>query len=45
MNGTTSGGVSGSYVELVDVKSGVYAIVAGGLIGSGTVVTPFSAGV
>jgi hypothetical protein len=45
MNGTTSGGVAGSYVELTDVKSGVYVITAGGLIGSGTVVTPFSAGV
>jgi len=45
MNGTTQGGVIGSYVELTDVDAGIFAITTGGLIGSGTVVTPFSAAV
>jgi len=45
MNGTTKGGVAGSYVELTDVETGIFVITAGGLIGSGTVVTPFSAAV
>ena len=45
MNGSTKGGVAGSYVELTDVETGIFVITAGGLIGSGTVVTPFSAAV
>jgi len=45
MNGTTTGGVAGSYVEIIDVATGIFVITAGGLIGSGTVATPFSAAV
>ena len=45
MNGSTSGGVAGSFVRLQDVASGIFVITGGGLIGSGTVVTPFSASV
>ena len=45
MNGTTQGGIAGSYVELTDVETGIFAITTGGLIGSGTVITPFSAAV
>lgn len=45
MNGTTTGGIAGSYFELTDVASGIFAITGGGLIGSGTVATPFSAAV
>jgi hypothetical protein len=45
MNGSTKGGVAGSYVELTDVETGIFVITSGGLIGSGTVVTPFSAAV
>lgn len=41
MNGTTSGGVSGSYIELEDVQPGTWRVAAD-LNGSGTVVTPFS---
>ena len=42
MNGTTTGGVAGSYVEIIDVAAGVF-FVRGSLVGSGTVATPFSA--
>ncbi len=45
MNGTTQGGIIGSFVQLQDVATGIFVITAGGLIGSGTVVTPFSAAV
>jgi len=45
MNGTTTGGVAGSFVRLQDVASGIFVITGGGLIGSGTVATPFSAAV
>ena len=44
MNGTTTGGIAGSYVEIIDVATGVF-FVRGALIGSGTVATPFSAAV
>ncbi len=42
MNGSTTGGLVGSYVELTDVAAGVWLVHAV-LIGSGTVATPFSA--
>lgn len=41
MNGTTQGGLEGSYIELEDVAPGVYRVKAD-LVGSGTCVTPFS---
>lgn len=41
MNGTTTGGVKGSYIELEDVLPGVWRVAAD-LNGSGTVATPFS---
>jgi len=44
MNGTTQGGLAGSYVEIMDVAAGVF-VVRANLLGSGTVVTPFSAAV
>jgi len=44
MNGSTTGGLAGSYVQITDVATGVF-LVTGALIGSGTVATPFSAAV
>lgn len=44
MNGSTQGGVAGSYVEVMDLASGVF-IVRANLLGSGTPITPFSAAV
>lgn len=44
MNGSTQGGVAGSYVEITDVASGVF-VVRANLLGSGTPITPFSAAV
>lgn len=44
MNGSTTGGVKGSYVELSDVSSGVWKL-SGSLICTGTEATPFSAAV
>ena len=41
MNGTTSGGVAGSWVRITAMKSLKYAV-EGFLLGSGTVVTPFA---
>jgi hypothetical protein len=41
LNGTTTGGIAGSFFTLVGVSSGVY-LVQGTLIGSGTVATPFA---
>lgn len=41
MSGTTTGGVKGSYVELVDVASGQW-LVSGALVSVGAEVTPFS---
>lgn len=40
-NGTTQGGLIGSYIELEDAAPGVWRVAAD-LNGSGTVVTPFS---
>lgn len=42
MNGSTTGGLIGSVVELVDIASGVWAVSAS-LTGSGVAATPFSA--
>lgn len=44
MNGSTTGGVKGSYVVLQDVASGVWEV-SGGLVSTGTETTPFSAAV
>lgn len=44
MNGTTTGGVQGSHVELQDVASGVWRV-SGALVSTGTEATPFSAAV
>ena len=44
MNGSTQGGVAGSYVEIMDVASGIF-VVRANLLGSGTPITPFSAAV
>ena len=41
MNGSTQGGLAGSYIELEDVAAGVWRVKAD-LAGSGTAVTPFS---
>ena len=42
MNGTTTGGIIGSYIELTDASTGFWQL-SGGLIASGTVASPFSA--
>lgn len=42
MNGSTQGGLAGSYVELTDIAAGDW-LVSAILVGSGSVVTPFSA--
>lgn len=44
MNGSTTGGVAGSYVELKDVATGDWLVTAY-LVGSGSPATPFSAAV
>ncbi len=45
LNGTTTGGVNiGDWVELEDIKSGVWGV-TGHITGSGTEATPFSAAV
>jgi len=44
MNGSTQGGLVGSYVEITDITTGVF-LVSGSSLGSGTVITPFSAAV
>jgi hypothetical protein len=44
MNGSTTGGLAGSYIELVDIAAGDW-IVRAALIGSGSPATPFSAAV
>lgn len=41
MNGTTQGGLAGSYLEIEDAEVGIWRVAAD-LNGSGTVVTPFS---
>ena len=42
MNGSTTGGIIGSYVEVRDVVSGVWQA-TGALVASGSFATPFSA--
>lgn len=44
MNGTTTGGIKGSYIVLKDMASGVWEV-SGSLVASGTEATPFSAAV
>jgi hypothetical protein len=44
MNGSTTGGLIGSYVQVTDLATGYY-LVQGSLVGSGTPATPFSAAV
>lgn len=44
MSGTTTGGIKGSYVELIDAAANVW-LVTGALVSSGTEATPFSAAV
>ncbi len=44
MNGSTTGGVQGSRVRIVDAASGVFAV-SGALVSTGTEATPFSAAV
>ena len=42
MNGTTTGGLIGSYVEVTDIAAGEFLVFAA-LVGSSTPATPFSA--
>jgi hypothetical protein len=44
MNGTTQGGVRGSYVEFVDVTAGFW-LISGNIVCTGTESSPFSAAV
>lgn len=44
MNGSTTGGVQGSWVRLQDVATGVWSV-EGGLVSTGAEATPFSAAV
>lgn len=44
MNGSTTGGLAGSYVELQDVAPGFWSV-RGALVSTGTEATPFSAAV
>lgn len=44
MNGSTTGGVKGSWVKLTDVSSGIWQL-EGGLVCTGVEATPFSAAV
>ena len=44
MNGGTTGGIAGSYVEVVDIAAG-YWLISGVLQASGTLATPLSAAV
>lgn len=44
MNGSTTGGLKGSYVEVTDVASGIWQL-SGTLLCTGTEATPFSAAV
>ena len=44
MNGSTTGGLIGSYVQVTDLAAGYYLVQAA-LVGSGTPATPFSAAV
>lgn len=42
LNGSTTGGLAGSYIEVVDIAAGFW-LVSASLVGSGTPATPFSA--
>lgn len=42
LNGSTTGGVRGSWLELQDVASGIWSV-KGGLVSTSTEATPFSA--
>jgi len=44
MNGTTTGGIKGSYVQLTDIAADTWAV-TGSLVSSGVEATPFSAAV
>lgn len=44
LNGSTTGGIRGSWLELQDVASGIWSV-RGGLVSSSTEATPFSAAV
>lgn len=44
MNGSTTGGVKGSWVKVTDAASGIWKL-EGGLVCTGTEATPFSAAV
>ena len=44
MNGTTSGGIAGGILVLIDVATNLYAV-HGNIIGTGVEITPFSAAV
>lgn len=44
MNGSTTGGLAGSYIELTDIAANEW-VVSAALVGSGTPATPFSAAV
>ena len=44
LNGSTTGGVRGSWLELQDVASGIWSV-KGGLVSTGAEATPFSAAV
>lgn len=44
MNGTTTGGIAGSFVQVQDIATGIW-LVSGSLVGSGAAATPFSAAV
>jgi len=44
MSGSTTGGLAGSYVEIIDISAGEF-VVRANLLGSGTPATPFSAAV
>lgn len=44
MNGTTTGGIKGSYIVLKDMASGTWEV-SGSLVSSGVEATPFSAAV
>jgi len=44
LNGSTTGGLAGDYIEVVDVASGLYMI-AGHTAGTGVVATPLTAAV
>ena len=41
LNGTTTGGVAGTWVQIVAIAANKY-MVTGNVIGSGTVATPFA---